>query len=233
MYSVMLEKAKANHADIVSCSIKHVDEKGEIINIWPIIEKDVLFSEKEFITNFYPYIKTIICPSVCNKLYNSFIFDSIRFPVGKIYEDAFIQLETYDKCENILSIKDIFYNYFKRSSSIMNLQHYNLSIDAIEFRKINYSYFKNTSNESQIQYSLNEYINTYFQIYFLYIYNYKINNMKKCFSVPRKQFKMLRKEILSNPNICHMKKIMIIIHNVFPCIAQYIANKYFPECIQK
>ncbi|MFR3697762.1 MAG: glycosyltransferase family 2 protein [Coprococcus sp.] len=57
---------------------------------------------------------------VCQKMYRKQIFETIRFPVGKIYEDVAIGLSTFLKAERVVVSGKVKYNYFQRSDSIVN-----------------------------------------------------------------------------------------------------------------
>ena len=57
---------------------------------------------------------------VCQKMYRKQIFKTIRFPVGKIYEDVAIGLSTFLKAERVVVSGKVKYNYFQRSDSIVN-----------------------------------------------------------------------------------------------------------------
>lgn len=53
-----------------------------------------------------------------NKLYKANLFDNIRFPDGKLYEDTATTYKILNKCEEIAFIKNPLYFYFLRQGSI-------------------------------------------------------------------------------------------------------------------
>lgn len=55
-----------------------------------------------------------------NKLYKAFIFDDIRYPLGKIHEDEFIAHELYYKVKKVVVTDRVLYAYVQRESSIVN-----------------------------------------------------------------------------------------------------------------
>ena len=57
---------------------------------------------------------------VCDKIYKRELFDDIRFPYGKLYEDGFVTYKLLYKAKKIVYIEDILYYYYQRSGSIMN-----------------------------------------------------------------------------------------------------------------
>ena len=57
---------------------------------------------------------------VCQKLYKKKIFDAVRFPVGKLYEDVAVSLPTFLMAEKVVVSGKSRYNYYQRSDSIVN-----------------------------------------------------------------------------------------------------------------
>ncbi len=57
---------------------------------------------------------------VCTKLYKKNIFDHIRFPVGKIYEDAAVGIPTFLEARKVVFCGDPKYNYYQKTESIVH-----------------------------------------------------------------------------------------------------------------
>ncbi len=56
--------------------------------------------------------------SACNKICHFELFEDVRFPTGKIYEDVATTYKCVVKANSIASCKKALYNYFHRSNSI-------------------------------------------------------------------------------------------------------------------
>ncbi|MBR3331316.1 MAG: glycosyltransferase family 2 protein [Mogibacterium sp.] len=56
--------------------------------------------------------------AVWNKLYNSKLWDNIRFPDGHNYEDRDIVLRIFDRCRSVLILDQPLYYYLRRPGSI-------------------------------------------------------------------------------------------------------------------
>ena len=56
----------------------------------------------------------------CSKMYRRELFDEIRFPVVRCYEDNLIMLQLFDKCEKAVWIPQYTYYYFQRPGSLVN-----------------------------------------------------------------------------------------------------------------
>ena len=80
---------------------------------------------------------TIYQPCAQAKLYKRFIFDDIRYPVGRLYEDVFIYHDILAKVKQLVLTGQNTYYYLIRSDSIMH-QKYKLActdiVDAIMLR---------------------------------------------------------------------------------------------------
>lgn len=72
-----------------------------------------------------------------NKVYKRKIFNNIKFPYGKLFEDTFSAIYILNQCNNILVIPDTLYYYRRRNDSIIGKhiqeKKYNIiNIDSIE-----------------------------------------------------------------------------------------------------
>lgn len=80
---------------------------------------------------------TMYTPAAPGKMYKRFIYDGIRFPVGKLYEDTFIYHDVLAKAKRICFTGINSYYYLMRNGSIMH-QEYKLSstdiVDALMLR---------------------------------------------------------------------------------------------------
>lgn len=95
----------------------------------PTVELRVLNGQDVF--------STIYRPNAQAKLYKNYLFEDIRYPVGRLYEDTFIWHDILAKTNCIALTGKNTYYYLVRSDSIMH-QEYKLQftdiIDAIELR---------------------------------------------------------------------------------------------------
>ena len=78
---------------------------------------------------------------VWNKLYKRFIYENIRFPLGKINEDEFTTYIAFDTSSKIVVLKDSLYYYRINSNSIMGSVFNSrrlVALEALESRKLYY-----------------------------------------------------------------------------------------------
>lgn len=69
-------------------------------------------------------LETLQQPSVCNKLFRADLFENVRFPVGKFYEDTFVYHILAYQAEHIVLTGQDSYYYFSRPESILGQKKY-------------------------------------------------------------------------------------------------------------
>lgn len=121
MYERMVYAMEQKNADIVISSWKHVyEDKDEDIKI--LSEKaDISIWEKYSMQNMYfdNPDKRIMLTVAWNKLYKKDVFDTLRFPKGKVHEDEFTTFKTLYNADKVVYIDDELYFYLVRNVSIM------------------------------------------------------------------------------------------------------------------
>lgn len=131
MYEVILDA----QCDLVICNFLHAfsDEKG---NFSPPLQS-MEISGREVLSHRKTQKNYGVWTVVWNKLYKRTIFENLRFPEGKYFEDEFFSDQLYLRCGRIRVIPDVLYSYRVRTSSTMNTQktrNYLDLIDAFQIR---------------------------------------------------------------------------------------------------
>lgn len=81
---------------------------------------------------------------ICLKVYRHDLFEDVRFPKGKLYEDIAVSLPLFEKSKRcVLSDAELYY-YFQRDSSIVNSKFSKRKLDMLEFvqKMVDYSHEK-------------------------------------------------------------------------------------------
>ena len=95
MIEIMMDSAKRNSCEIAICNMIRFSESGDSFPFYkPATNEQVLLGEKRY--------QTLSQPSVCNKLFRADLFENIRFPKGKYYEDTFIYHELLFRAKNVV-----------------------------------------------------------------------------------------------------------------------------------
>lgn len=137
MYEKMLFTIKKENADICACNIRscYLDHEEE----WGCKEYTVGNSE-QILDMLYSDTKYPV--SALNKLYKRECWKELRFPVGKICEDAFTTYHLVHNAEQIVQIPEAFYCYRIRSQSIMTSEFSTKKMDEEEAWRSNYEFIK-------------------------------------------------------------------------------------------
>ena len=77
-------------------------------------------------------ISNDITVSVCCKLYSRHLFDGIRMPCGKRYEDNFVVYRLLSRCSNVTIGYDKKYNYYSNSEGFINEPFSQTQMDIVE-----------------------------------------------------------------------------------------------------
>ena len=134
MYEIMLKHLKEKNADICACGIMTVypDRKCPM-NIQSVIGGAEKIFSLLYDDAAYPV-------SAWNKLYKRDCWKELRFPLGKICEDAFTTYKLIDKANLIVQITDPLYFYRIRKDSIMTATFSHNRMDEEEAWRCNYEF---------------------------------------------------------------------------------------------
>lgn len=94
-----------------------------------------------------------------NKMYRRYLFDEIRYPLGKRYEDAFVSHLILERAETIIKLEEPLYYYRKRQGSIMTRAKQNdmLDLDLLEYRRDRNAFFTDRNDSELLKYCYADY----------------------------------------------------------------------------
>lgn len=117
MYQTLYERLTADGSDMACCNYVSVDEAGKVCPAEQALPlNDDCVSVREAIGCLIQYGGYY--GIACNKLYDRKIFQTIRYPIGKKYEDTFVIHRILSKCHTISHIKAPLYYYVRRTGSL-------------------------------------------------------------------------------------------------------------------
>lgn len=114
---IMLNAIKKNKSEIAVCNMIRFLEEGETVQFYCPTDHEVLYQGNQ-------RYKTLNQPSVCNKLFEAKLFEGIRFPKGKYYEDTFVYHEVLYRANSIVLTGTDSYWYLSREDSILGQPQY-------------------------------------------------------------------------------------------------------------
>lgn len=185
MIEKMREKIMNTHSDIVICNRIHFYNEREQHIKYKIIEGNLIMNAEEAIKelNSFRYFDM----SACSKLYKSSLFEKLKFPKGKLSEDAYIMYLLFDNSNKITYFSDPLYYYYQRQNSI--------SKDS----KINYDFIE--AAEKQMFFierkypALKKYVRSAYASANMTVYNIVIKNKGKC---SKKEINLLKENVKKN-----------------------------------
>ena len=115
MIESLYEQMIKEDADVSVCNVMNVYETGES----PQCENPELYfvmNTDEFLKEYL--IGKLVPGSICNKLIRKEIANQLRFPIGKIYEDAFYHYDLIQVANKYVVNTKPYYYYYHRGNSI-------------------------------------------------------------------------------------------------------------------
>lgn len=139
----MVSVKEDTKAQIVQCRMKSVsaDFKENKVNLQKMRQK--ILSGKNAILSYEYKV------SACAKIFDIELFDSVRFPLGKIYEDEGTYYKIAFQCQRVCLIDSEMYLYVQVPMSITRNNSYNMDFISIGEERI--EFFKNVGDEELLQ----------------------------------------------------------------------------------
>ena len=121
----LLRALKTQHTELAVCGINKFDEAGAV-------SVDYSPSGTEKCVSGDEMMETVWRPSACNKLYRKSLFETLRYPFGKLYEDLFVYHDILARIDGLAFTGKNTYFYFVRQGSIINKAYDIRNTDLIE-----------------------------------------------------------------------------------------------------
>jgi glycosyltransferase involved in cell wall biosynthesis len=115
MIEVLYKAIKKDHTKIALCDFYYKD--GDRLKPPKTALNKPIMTGKELLEHYLKSDSWSLNP-VWNKIYHKSVFDKLRFPVGRLYEDGYVNYILYGVTDKISIISDALYYYVKRKGSI-------------------------------------------------------------------------------------------------------------------
>lgn len=126
MIQTMFDSLKRNQCDIAVCNMMRFGDTVDSVKFYYPAEREQVLAGRE-------RFQTLNQPSVCNKLFCSELFNNIKFPKGKYYEDTYVYHELlYQAKKIVLTGKDSYWYRARPDSIVGRKQYTNQYFDFIE-----------------------------------------------------------------------------------------------------
>ena len=216
-------------ADLVSAPLQEFSTAQPEFSELCHLHTEVL-EQADFIDHLLPENFGKICVTACGKLYRREIFDTIRYPEGKIYEDLHVYLDVLLACRRIAVLSEPLYYYYTNPASITRSSY--LKHDRFgEFRvREGYiGFFRERGLADQMLLAQNDYLTFFLRNAFAVLLRYpeRKNALKPELAV----FRSHLGQILKNPYVCRMRKICAAGILVAPRLMYPLAKRTIPDCL--
>lgn len=154
------------NADISICNLRSVNEAGKEVMLWPDdVIKDECIDNMRYWEKVFERHGTLYYVVAWNKLYRKKIWKTIRYPVGKINEDAFVLHDIVKQCNKVACTNYIGYNYVQRDSSIMAYKRKTADFDLFGAWLKRIDYFKSIGRSELIKRQMSQYLENLLFLY--------------------------------------------------------------------
>lgn len=141
----LLKLSIQHSADIVQCGFIRGVEKT-----FPIINKK---QEIKMVDNYDVFLKGYAKIIVCGKLYKKHLFEELKIPENKLFEDDFITWRWYFKAKKIVVTNRLLYYYTDNNESTMAGYEKKPRLDFMEAYKERIAFFQEKKEKSMEDYS--------------------------------------------------------------------------------
>lgn len=118
MYNLLMQRLLEDQSDMIVCDYIPIDEDYRELRNKTLAIQDECLTANEAIQYLIRFGGCYLVP--WNKLYKKFLFDSLIYPYGKKYEDAFVIHHILYRCKKVSHINKPLYFYMQRNGSIMS-----------------------------------------------------------------------------------------------------------------
>lgn len=217
-----------NNSQIAVCNFERVDEEGRCLSTNNIIAE--VISGKKTIEKLSNKEFAPVGVVVWNKLYDINLFENIKYPIGKIHEDAFVIYKLYYLAEKVAITSKSLYYYRKVPTSIMNKKFNLKRLDILQALEERVKFFFDKGEDILYQLALIEYESTLIMHYVncrRYLKNYK-DIQKKLL----KKFRKLYSKVIGFNRCLMIDKIRFSVAYISPTLYYYIMLA-FKEIIKR
>lgn len=207
MFEILYKLCEDNNADISIISYKEIENEV-------IINENSKYTNKIYEYNNIEAIKELLKDEkiknyAWNKLYKKELFDDIKYPIGRAYEDVGTTYKLFEKAKKIFWYDIPKYNYIRRATSIVSKNTYKKLKDFIDLSYQRYNYFENSIYSKEIKLENNY---SFIRSMIMFYLNYKVDDIKELEDVFENYYPLFNKIIEENYNemILEMSKHELI-----------------------
>ncbi|MBQ6381829.1 MAG: glycosyltransferase family 2 protein [Clostridia bacterium] len=144
MYEILMHELLSSGADAAVCDYyNYYNSEQYSVRQMPEKETTVFEGESAKLRVYHEF-------SACNKVYKRELFAQVRYPEGKLYEDARTMYKIADKVEKLVIVPKPLYYYRQRQTSIMGTFSTDNFLDRVSVWDEIYDFEKDKFPESEL-----------------------------------------------------------------------------------
>ena len=228
MYEKLLVLLQETKAEMAVCSFSYEDENSGAIWSSGSPLKDEKLSPDQYIKRWMASGRPWYYVVAWNRLYKKELFENLRYPEGKWYEDEFVIHRLVLRCTLIISSEESLYYYVQREGSITHEKSRLKYLDYIGALLDRYNLAREKDNAVLKVWSLKK---AAYELYKLGEYAHSSLKYKQNYSAYKKTFaRLLRYELFHvNGGLSIAEKIWITVRFLFPgairAILSFLENR--------
>lgn len=223
MFEKLLSAAKKNDCEVAICG-QFTEREGQISIDEPKVEQLRIFDSDKAIEKLIE--DKIINNYAWDKIYKKYLFDGVRFPDGRNYEDIAIMHEIFYKAKKICRIPECLYYYQRRTGSISDhskeeRKWYRNCLDMLASKIDRYQFLHDKNKTDLEQKSLSSLIPTVYEVIRLaYIFSDK-EQYSKYMGFLKEHKKMIKE----NPYVTGKDKKLLFFYSNKTAYSLYSLSK--------
>lgn len=217
MYQRLLCALQESKADLSICGYQKVKAPGAqgVANTYACETMTGMQAIEKLYTNDYVYF-TI----AWNKLFKHSIFDSLRFPQGKLFEDGYAAFRYYYAAQTVVCLSECYYFYLTRNDSITNSQLSIKNLDGLDAEVDSIDFLKAKGCFDLLTKAQTKYASAV--ILSLKRYSLKQKDVRLRFRTIKKDFIRLYPSMMKNQVLSKKEKILLTSFAISPRLCKSI-----------
>ena len=218
MIEQMLCALQKENADLCICGFQRVSENYVPAGNKSSVSFQVLTGMQaleKLYTNDYLYF-TI----ACNKLFKRSLFNALRFPEGKLFEDGYVAFRYYFASRTVVCLPDCYYFYLTRSNSITTSSLSVKNLDGLDAEVDSIDFLKEKGCFDLLAKAQTKYVGAV--IYNLKRFDLKQKDVQIKFRDLRRDFKRLYAGIMKSSMLSKKEKFIITLFRINPRLCKLI-----------
>ena len=129
----LCDRLAKRDAYMAICAVEDVQENGKPLPepVFTPPTQEGVFRGKDLLNDFYAPNGTYYTVA-WNKLYRAEVWKLLHYPEGRLHEDDFVAHRLFWRCDKVVCLPDVLYNYRLRSGSIMRTSLKPGAFDAVD-----------------------------------------------------------------------------------------------------